>query len=281
MLAGSVIVPCITTPLATWCALLTLLTIHLWTNYRAVRAVSMRTLNRQRANIVFSAYLNPSCYTGSLDSERLPHRIGSTPDTHCVLTPEGVSARERIFERDGVLRWLEGSVIGHCTLGVPLKYILDVLPHSNRNSQSGSYSYSDSNDTDSHKAVGHNEGISAVFQLFEKELYILYFSLSPASSISSPPFPRFFVVLKEGADTRTQLKAWFHAFVCARALRRLPEFAQMPAIEILGNTLQGLDEHYWDDLVKELEQAGWDVGIGALETRSGTRISLGTWGKRD
>ena len=71
-------------------------------NHAAVRSVSLRTLNRQRANIVFSEYL---------DSKRVP-------------TPRDVSAQERIFEWDGALRWRGCSPIGKAKVGVSLQDLL-------------------------------------------------------------------------------------------------------------------------------------------------------------
>src|SRR5690349_19353569 len=58
MLAGTALIPFLTTTLETWGALILLLAIHLHTNHRAVRAVSLRTLNRQRASLLFNAYLS-------------------------------------------------------------------------------------------------------------------------------------------------------------------------------------------------------------------------------
>jgi len=67
-------------------------------NHAAVRAVSMHTLNRQRANIVFSAMVAKNR----------------------VLKPVEVAARERIFEWDGALRWEGAQVIGTARIGVAL-----------------------------------------------------------------------------------------------------------------------------------------------------------------
>ena len=94
MLAGSLVVSHITSVTATWFAMLFLVGVHLWTNYRAVRAVTMRTLNRQRANIVASHYF----VSGN------------------VLNPKAVAMRERIFEADGLLRW-NGKNIGWGVIG--------------------------------------------------------------------------------------------------------------------------------------------------------------------
>lgn len=94
MLAGSFVVSWVTTPIATWTTLAALLSIHLETNRRAVRAVSMRTLNRQRATLVYHHL-------------RVAH----------VPTPKDIAAEERIFESSGVLRAADGAVLGYCQLG--------------------------------------------------------------------------------------------------------------------------------------------------------------------
>jgi len=118
MLAGSVVVTWITTPIANWTTLVLLLAIHLETNRRAVRAVSMRTLNRQRATIVYH----------HLKRGRVP-------------TPEEVSKQERIFEWDGVLRDGNDRVIGHCTVGASLGEYLTVS--SSAHKATGSFETSD------------------------------------------------------------------------------------------------------------------------------------------
>lgn len=104
MLAGSVVVSWITTPFSTWATLILLLSVHLETNRRAVRAVSMRTLNRQRATLVYHHL-----------------RRGRVP------TPEEVSAQELIFETDGILRAEDASVSGYCTIGSMFSNLLKVV----------------------------------------------------------------------------------------------------------------------------------------------------------
>jgi hypothetical protein len=71
-------------------------------NRAAVKAVSMHTLNRQRANIVISTMVA----SGK------------------VLKPEDVSLQERIFEWDGVLRWKGGPVMGAARIGVPFQRLI-------------------------------------------------------------------------------------------------------------------------------------------------------------
>ena len=74
-------------------------------NTAAVRSVRLHTLNRQRANIVFSEYLA----------------------SKKILTPKDVSMRERIFEWDGILRWRGGNAIGKAKVGVSLQDLLKPL----------------------------------------------------------------------------------------------------------------------------------------------------------
>ncbi|KAI0403444.1 vitamin B6 photo-protection and homoeostasis-domain-containing protein [Xylaria palmicola] len=56
MLAGSVFVRLVQGRLAVWLSTLALVGLHLWTNYRAVRAVRMRTLNRQRTTLLYAEF---------------------------------------------------------------------------------------------------------------------------------------------------------------------------------------------------------------------------------
>lgn len=91
-------------PEATWSCLIVLLSIHLAMNHAAVRAVSLHTLNRQRANIVLSNLL----------------------EDDKVMTPDQVSYQERIFEWDGVLRW-RGKPFAKAIIGVTLHSLLKTL----------------------------------------------------------------------------------------------------------------------------------------------------------
>jgi hypothetical protein len=100
MLAGSLVVSYISTKWATWTAMVFLLAIHLGTNYLAVRAVCMQTLNRQRANLVFSSLLE------QLDNDETNYnndRNLSRDDLPRFVcpSPEDVRLQERVFERDG------------------------------------------------------------------------------------------------------------------------------------------------------------------------------------
>ncbi|KAI1084921.1 DUF647-domain-containing protein [Whalleya microplaca] len=77
MLAGSVFVQFVHGTAAVWAWMAALLAVHLWTNLQAVRAVQMRTLNRQRAIVVLDEWIRSGV----------------------ILGPDRVASRERI------LRW--------------------------------------------------------------------------------------------------------------------------------------------------------------------------------
>lgn len=138
MLVGSLVVSWITTPFATWTTLVLLLAVHLETNRRAVRAVSLRTLNRQRATLVY-------------------HHLcrGSVP------SPKQVSNEEKVFERDGVLRSFSGRVLGCCKIGVPLARFISSLTTSNSKTQSSKVS---------------SERLPKLWKVFQDETYVMWYS---------------------------------------------------------------------------------------------------------
>jgi hypothetical protein len=285
MLAGSLVVSHATSRFATWSTLLFLISIHLWTNYKAVCAVRMRTLNRQRANIVFSSYLQ-SLHDGESYAVRRKfwpktgQRAERDDMKYELPSPKEVSLKERIFELDGVMRWHGTAVMGHCALGVPLRDILNNLLLSARHSTTGSYSSigSGSKDKDSAKKADRDKRIEALLEAFEDENYILSYFVDK-SRYSKARRPSFLIVLKETSGTITQVKSWFHAFLCARKLYTAPELLQQPMLDLLEETLEEMQD-CWPQIEKSLAEAGWDLHKGALETRSGVRVSVKSEVKR-
>lgn len=140
MLAGSFVVSRVTSLEATWTLLIMLLAVHLGTNYAAVRAVRMRSLNRQRANLLFS-------------------HLWETD--HC-LTLQQVSDRERIFEQDGVLRWRGDEAVGTAVIGVTLQTLLDMVASTER--RPGGKSIQDVDQVLSH-----------LLKIFEDDSYLLWY----------------------------------------------------------------------------------------------------------
>ncbi|KAI9788825.1 MAG: hypothetical protein M1835_002049 [Candelina submexicana] len=226
MLVGSLVVSHITTPFATWSSLILLLSIHLATNHAAVRAVSMHTLNRQRANIVFSTLL----------------------DKGIVLTPDEVSKQERIFEWDGALRWCSGECIGKCLIGVELKVLLNLLGG------------------ETHKQTGAVRGLELIltrlFRIFEHEEYILSYDQRRRKAV---------IVLKEGVSAVSQLKAWVHALMLVKGQEKITSAGKLEAQ--LNMTVKEISRRFEDD-VERLKAVGWDVDVAALETLSGSRITV-------
>jgi hypothetical protein len=247
MLAGSLIVPYITSPSSTWIALLGLLAIHLCMNYFAVRAVTMRTLNRQRANIVFSTYLESYQNTEVKQDNPSQQALLKGVKRGVVPTPEQTAQLETIFERNGVIRLMafRKTILATCAIGGSLRDILPRLPA--------------------------DVGLDMLWQLFEEQDYILFFHHS--DSRWGPSRPKFIIILKQGANTRTQLKAWFHAVSCSYLLATFGD-REPPVLRILEGTLNRVEQE-WHHLTVALEDAGWDVENGALETRPGPRISDG------
>ncbi|CAN8104529.1 unnamed protein product [Discula destructiva] len=96
MLAGTLLVKLVDGKAAVWGWMVALVGVHLLTNYCGVRAVKMRTLNRQRATIVFREWLA----------------------SRTVLTPAQVAARESIlFASRGNLASSTGAFTGTCDFG--------------------------------------------------------------------------------------------------------------------------------------------------------------------
>ena len=229
--AGTLVVSRVSSPLATWIWLIILLTIHLGTNYAAVRAVKMRTLNRQRANLVLSTLM---------DDDR-------------VLTPEQVSSDERIFERDGILRWKGSQPLGHAVIGVSVRQLLASMngPRSSKHLR-GSFA--------------HLNG------LFRGEDYILWYDLGRREGL---------ILLQGTATARTQLKAWAHGLLVARQVglrNSLPDNKSLQVepssatLDVLGETLKFLNGRFEKD-VQRIQTAGWDVDTSALVTRPGYRLA--------
>ncbi|KAK3385832.1 vitamin B6 photo-protection and homoeostasis-domain-containing protein [Podospora didyma] len=96
MLVGSLVVRMVEDKQVVWMLMMVLSGVHLLMNYRAVRCVEMRTLNRQRATLVFRAWLDHSA----------------------VLTPVQVARRESILRKGrGNLASKSGDYTGFCDFG--------------------------------------------------------------------------------------------------------------------------------------------------------------------
>ncbi|KAF2809740.1 DUF647-domain-containing protein [Mytilinidion resinicola] len=218
--AGSVVVSWVRSAAATWSVLVLLLAVHLGMNHQAVRAVSMRTLNRQRANIVLGEFMSRGR----------------------VLKPKEVSGKERVFERDGVLRWVDGRVLGYGRIGVDLQTLLQRL--GPRHATTG--------------AVQLDSKLSALAELYRDEAYMLWFDVARSEAL---------IVLKQDSTPVDQLKAWTQALMVASRPKEADSLSE------LRMTLQEASKT-WKETTEKLAAAGWDLEVAALETRPGRRVRM-------
>jgi len=203
-------------------------------NRAAVRSVSMRSLNRQRANIVFAHLL-------AYDK---------------LLSPQEVAKKERIFERDGVLRWVDDHVVGYGRISVNLETLL-----------ARGMGGSDGNTRSINLEASHR--LSALLGIFGREQYILWFDQRKSTA---------YITLKEGATVRTQLKSWLHGLVLARSSAEQPKRStgtgsNSRILEELTETLERVSQLF-DENESRLVSVGWDLDIAALETQPGTRVKV-------
>jgi hypothetical protein len=231
MLVGGLVVSWVVDPVTTWTLLITLLAIHLGMNTAAVRAVKMNTLNRQRACLFFSNLL-----------EGKPLNI------------EEVGKQERIFERDGVIRWRGGPILGWARIGVSLEEIASSL--GNRKLVTGS--------------VDHGKiSLQGLVSLFESEKHLLWCDKSRQTVL---------IALQEGTSPEQQLKAWVHAMLVVRefSIGRLGQRNELTDVEVFGlvELMLITVNKRWAEDSRLLRNGGWDVDVASLETTSGTRFCL-------
>lgn len=286
MLVGSLVVSRITGFAATWFALFVLLSLHLSLNYAAVRSVQMNTLNRQRANIVFS-HLLPSDpgFADLVYDEEPKQEQKQMPASISMLSPAQVAKQERIFETGGALSLYSSSqtpqVLGTCQIGVSLH---DFLSQS-CTALSGSNSLLTS------------LPLEEIASLFNDEEYILF--LTPTSATSHKiKHIQASILLKPSSPSRAtststpkpkpkanpHLKAWVHALLAAKSMREhynsneITSWTPDDTLQILTRTLTYLNHAgRFETYISSLQTKGWDVGLegqSALETRIGKRVGV-------
>lgn len=239
MLAGSVVVSWVTTPMATWATLMALLSMHLATNYAAVKAVSMSALNRQRANIVFSQLL---------DTEH-PR----------VLDPKEVSTQECVFERDGVLRYGTG-VLGHCRIGVSLRSLLRGMTNASR-SKTGAFKDLPIKLPDILEVFAHEGYILWLDETHTREVLIVLKKDCTAQDQLKAWLHALILVRLRSQDPPSAFIKGEHVGV------------QVQRLGDLIHTLQQSNEVF-NKHASALRRAGWELDTAALETRAGVRALI-------
>lgn len=243
----------------------------------------MTSLNRQRANIVFSALLDsdPDLDLDQFRSgESKPTKAeASASQKRLVLTPAQVAQQEHIFHRDGALEWTSTSTpgktqqdhLGTATIGVS-------LPTFFQNA-----SYDKSHTTASFKTPIPMKQLTS---LFANESYLLF--LSPASQQSHKTQTKWqaAILLKRNCPVQSQLKAWMHTLLAARVLSTTPESTNPTQTDtpasictILARTLNFLNhDSRFENYASTLSQVGWAMNTAALETTGGRRVTFSPQG---
>lgn len=248
-------------------------------NYAAVRAVQMTSLNRQRANIVFSTLLesDPALDLQSLDPSReIEHATPPSSQQPSLSksrpppTPATVSKQEKIFESDGILKWTPTSapaqylVLGYCQIGISLDRFLRLSPTSTSTStKMGS-------GTSPRTSLKTTVPMFELSALFAKEDYLLFLVRRGAHARVWDAG----LLLKNSCSARSHLKAWTHALLAARVLyRSVSAEGDGQILDVIARTLDFLNrDARFEQYLQKLEDAGWDLAIAALETRSKRRI---------
>lgn len=231
MLVGSLVVQWVTSPIATWTAMVLLLSIHLETNRRAVRAVSMQTLNRQRASLVYYHL-----------------RSGHVP------SPREVSQQEHIFEQPGVLRDSQGGVLGFCQLGSSIASFLQTFGPAHPQTKASNVPST---------ALGN------LLRPFDGARYLMWYDpLSVGRKV------KVSIALKQGATPLDQLTAWWHAMALAEIVHAPQDFdASEKGATLLERSMKNASEML-SKHEKALQEQGWDLATGALETGSNSRLMV-------
>lgn len=273
---GSMVISYIATPVATWITLLALLSVHLALNYQAVRAVQMTTLNRQRANIVFSAILGSDPDVPFILHHHNPKQEQQEPNHNWkILTPAQTSTKEHILEPDGLVKWHSSSTsstLGTARIGISMHEYL-CTPGADTASL-----------------------FPTLTTIFANEAYILTITrqrtssltknfITPAGLEKRERLWRAGILLKgdrsdggSGESSRVQLKAWLHAVLVMRVLSSgswmgTATGMEQDILQVLEKTLGFLNQRA-ERYLYALRTSGWEVENAALETSGFRRVFI-------
>ena len=203
-------------------------------NRAAVRAVAMHSLNRQRANIVFSTFL----------------------EQDKVLSPKEVSLQETVFEWDGVLRWRSSSQMASGRIGLPLRSLLASLAHARGHETTGSIRDAEARLMRLIRLYSH-EGFLAWFDSPQRVgQIVLKEGAAPKSQLKGWALMLWVAHRSRVSGERYATSASFESI-----------------LDLHRMTLQELSGR-WPECIQRLRTAGWDVDVANLETMSSSRIRL-------
>jgi hypothetical protein len=206
----------------------------------------MTSLNRQRANIVFSTLLDSDKDLLDPDPDAdTDANANLDPTQLTLLTPAQVSKQECIFYPDGALRWstlTSTQTLGTAKIGLSTPSFLCTITQPT---------------------------LVELTALFQTENYILNLSKQQKQK----QIWHVSILLKKNCSVSDQLKAWTHGLFAARILQTESD-GERDVLAVLGKTLGALNGRF-ECYLEALEGVGWEVGIGALETGGGRRVDIG------
>ncbi|KAK5086079.1 hypothetical protein LTR70_007314 [Exophiala xenobiotica] len=233
---------------ATWTWMLVLLGVHLWANYRAVKSVRLRGLNRERAGKVMMQIARGGlrCFE-DVDVDA----IGGS-ESVLGLRSWLVGRLARLYGHERVVTWQSWSV------GVSVEEFMRAVSGSDHGSKTMKRSGS---------LVRRvpTELLSSLISTLERERYLIWLSEDDG---------RVVVALKKDAMPVDQLRACYHASLMQeRRQRALQRGEGWQTIDLLTESLEKVRQT-WEDVRRKLEVAGWDLSSTNLVGGRGVRIDL-------
>lgn len=232
-LVGTGVVSYVTGAWATWVALGLLLVGHLACNWAAVRSVTLRSLNRQRAGLVYCELVE----RGKL------------------LGPEEVSGRERIFERTDVLRW-KGSVVGYVLFGAT---VVEMLGNSGKKDRASGAYHDVSPSLDELQGVFHKERYIMSWNDGNRRVVVVL-KRQANNSDKLKAWVNALIVAKLYAARAGQSGHVGHS---KRASR----------LQLLEEALEQTSALFTENVLTSLGDTGWDLQIAALELKPASTIA--------
>ncbi|KAL4252977.1 RUS1 family protein [Abortiporus biennis] len=249
MLAGSLMIPYLHTAQTTYTVVFVLLVGHLLANYVAVRVVVMRTLNRQRASILWSAYRETPLGKSYMHAYRR------------ILSPKQVAQKEHIFGHESVLyhtHTAPGRIAGYATIGSPFSAVLPSDSLLTKWIHKGSTSEP-------------SQWLPRLAPIFTNERYMIWLDFKQ-SWWGRDPVKRIHIFLKDDHKPSDHLKAWLHAADVATWCS-WDSVASGNVVEEIKETKEVIEDFY-ESFVSDLRKAGWDVDAPGLVSGSPKTISV-------
>ena len=245
MWIGGVVVSRVDGMGATWTWMLGLLGVHLWANYRAVRRVRLRSLNKERARIMM-AHVLAEWKTGTVRSDSISvDRVGNEESVLGIWKViSGIWAgccgrRSHVLDQ------------ARCRIGVSIEEFLDGF----RQSQPGN--------TGSTVVPGFEE----LLEVFSEEPYLLCWDFAKRQVL---------VALKNGARPVDQLKSYYHACALLHFFDE-PWPSSSTDKDLASQPFEGCCAYVketWAIRCEEFEVAGWDLAATNLDDGRSIRVKI-------